>query len=97
LPLSRLKLVLKISQVYVHFDTIADINEFKIKDSSVRIGDTSGRYSNVSFTNKAVISIEDNLMTSVSQKLTLAFELLTTDQSLKRSKMLAKIQAEKGH
>ena len=42
-------------------------------DHFVRKGDTSGSYSNVSFTNKAVISIEDNLVTSVSHKLTLTF------------------------
>jgi len=33
----------------------------------VRIADSSSFYSNVRLTNKAVISIEDNLVTSVSQ------------------------------
>ena len=40
----------------------------------MRKGDISGSYSNVSFTNKAVISIEGNLVTSVSQLRTLGFE-----------------------
>jgi len=45
----------------------------------VRIADSNSFYSNVRFTNKAVISIEDNLVTSVSHKLTLLpkFERLT--------------------
>ena len=38
----------------------------------MRIADSSSFYSNVRLTNKAVISIEDNLVTSVSQLRTLS-------------------------
>jgi hypothetical protein len=58
------------------------VDHIATNDHFVRIGDTSGSYSNVSFTNKAVISIEDNLVTSVSHKRKLAFELKTAVQSL---------------
>jgi hypothetical protein len=58
--------------------TKAVVHHKNAKANFVRIGDTSGRYSNVSFTDKVVISIEDNLVTSVSHKRSLGSKTLTS-------------------